>query len=81
MEHAAAVASWHYLGPLGVLEIFHLHFIFTEEFPAQTLPALAQGSSQICKSETSHPGSGRQDPGSCTHTDSAQPPGHPQPMA
>lgn len=77
----AAVDSWHYLGPLGPLEIFHFHFVFMEEFPARTFPALAQGCSQICKSETSHPSSGRQDPASCTHTDSAQPPGRTRPMA
>lgn len=69
--------SWHYLGPLGLLEIFHFHFIFTEEIPAQTYPAVAQGCSQICKAETSHPSS-RWSPASCTHTDSVQPPGqHP----
>uniref|UniRef100_A0A8C2RIJ7 AMP deaminase n=1 Tax=Capra hircus TaxID=9925 RepID=A0A8C2RIJ7_CAPHI len=66
--------SWHYLGPLGLLENFHFHFIFTEEFPAQTCPAVAQGCSQICKAETSHPSS-RRSPASCAHPDSAQPPG------
>lgn len=59
--------NWHYLGPFALLDIFHFHFTFTEEFPAQTLPALAQGCSQICKIETSHLCSScRQDPASCT---------------
>lgn len=47
-----AVDNWH---NLRLLEIFHLHFIFTEPFPAQTFPALAQGCSQLCKAQTSHP--------------------------
>lgn len=59
--HAAAEESWHHLGPLGPLEIFHLHFVFMEEFPARMFPALAQGCAQICKAETSHPSRGRQD--------------------
>lgn len=48
------MGNWHYLGPVGLSEIFHLHFMFTE-FLAQTFPALAHGCSQICKAETSHP--------------------------
>ena len=79
IRHTAAVGSRHYLGPLGPLEIFHLHFIFMEEFPAQTFPAVAQGCSQICKAETSHPSSCRQAPVSGAHTDSAQPPGRTRP--
>lgn len=27
--------DWHYLGPLELSEIFHFHFVLTEEFPAQ----------------------------------------------
>lgn len=68
------MGNWHNLGPLGLLEIFHFHFIFTGEFPAQTFPALAQDCSQICKVETSHPSSDRTQL-AAVNTDSAQPPG------
>lgn len=71
----AAVDNGHDLGPSGLLEILHLHFKLTGVFPAQTFPSLAQGCSQICKAETSHPSSCRQDPASCIYTDSAQFPG------
>lgn len=66
LQDTAAVDNWHDLGSLGLLEIVHLHFIPTGVFPAQTFPSLAQGCSQICKAETSHPSSCRQDPASCT---------------